>query len=75
MEEGRLYYVRNKPRVILDKRFPFAKEVEVGDKGQALFNGVIVAERIERGSDQTDWFIKKVRLSSIEKLKSREYRV
>lgn len=36
MEEGRLFptVFRKKPRIILDKRFPFVDEFELGDKGQ-----------------------------------------
>ena len=68
MEEARLYYKRRKPRVILDRRFLIFKELNVGDKGQALFNGEIEAEEIENNEDASDLLIKTRKLDRIEKV-------
>ena len=33
VESSRIYFL-NKPRLILDKKFPFARELETGTRGQ-----------------------------------------
>ena len=74
MYEGRLYTVKRKPRIILDRRFPAINGLGIGDKGQLLLSGIIDSERIEN-EDMTDVFYKTITVTDVEIINNKELRI
>lgn len=55
MEEARLFTPRRKkPRLVLDKRFPFIAGLNVGDKGQLKASFELEAERLDTDSNDNE---------------------
>lgn len=62
MQEGRLFTVKKKPRIILDKRFNDFTALRAGDKKQAIIEGQIIEERKEMSQDGTEYLIKTIKI-------------
>ena len=75
MWESRQTIIKKRSRIVLDKRFPAALQMNLGDTGQALVSGVIDAERLEFQEDGVERIIKTVRIVSVKKLENRLPRV
>lgn len=56
MQGSRLHpnIFRNKPRAILDGRFPFTADLQVGDKGQLKSILEVQSERLQMDEDGTE---------------------
>ena len=67
MQSSRDFYIRNKPRLILDKRFPFARDIEMGGKGQAQAFIEVISTSLEsdEGNDMviSEFLIKSIGLA------------
>jgi len=47
MFESRRFPQTRKPRIVLDKKFAMAKDLDIGEKGQMRANLVLDSERLE----------------------------
>lgn len=74
MFENRQPLVKKNPRIVLDKRFLAAQQMELGDSGQANLDGVIDAERLEFQEDGVERIIKTVRITDIKVLENKPAR-
>lgn len=63
MQEARAFSHPRKVRIILDKRFKQFFNFSVGDRGQGIFKGVVVGEKLE---EETDCLIKTIEIEKIE---------
>ncbi len=75
MWQSRVDTIKKRSRIVLDKRFPAAAQMNLGDTGQVLVSGVIDAERLEFQSDNVERIIKTVRITDIKKLENRIPRI
>lgn len=75
MQQNRDFTVRRNPRIILDKKFPIFKLLNVGDKGQCYLTGSISAERMETQEDGTDLLIKTIQIDEVELIENKEARI
>ena len=75
MWQSRQTTIKKRSRIVLDKRFPAALSMNLGDTGQALVDGVIDAERLEFQEDDVERIIKTVRIVNVKKLENRLPRV
>lgn len=74
MQTNRAIIIKKRPIIVLDGTFPVAKQLNVGDKGQLLFTGLIEGERKEFQEDDVEHFIKTVRMLKFEIINQREAR-
>lgn len=77
MQSSRTYsntFVK-KPRVILDKRFPFVKTLKVGDKGQ--FNAMLDIEgiRTQMDSEGNEMRLTTMKITKAEPLEQQDTRL
>ena len=75
MEGGRSFTVRNKPRVILDKRFPFVESLQVGDKGQIKAGLEVESERMQEDPDGNEVKMVTLLISKAELIEQKDTRV
>jgi len=61
MQGSRYFPIRRKARIIIDKSFPVFNDLEMGDKGQVLIDGVIEGERLEEQDDGTELYLKMIK--------------
>ncbi len=74
MWENRQPLVKKNPRIVLDKRFLAAQQMELGDSGQATLDGIIDAERLEFQEDGVERIIKTVLVTNFKILENKPAR-
>ena len=75
MESQRDLFSRRKPRVILDKRFPFTSLMNVGDKGQLKAQLIVDAERLKFEEDGNERKFVSLMILEAEPLNNKEARL
>jgi len=63
-----------KARVILDKRFPFAKNLQHGDKGQLIATLEVESIRTQMDEEDNDMVLTNVRIIKAEPLTNQDAR-
>ena len=74
MQGNRNYSEYRKSTLILDNKFPIRKDMVVGEEGQLIISGQIVAEREVELSELTV-VLKKVKVSKVEKIDLKSLRM
>ena len=74
MQQNRTGVFRVKPRVILDKRFPFAKTLEVGDTGQMSANLEVEGVMLMPDADDNDMKVTTLKITKAELIDLRDTR-
>jgi len=74
MESNRTLVLKRRPKLILDKRFPVFRELNVGDTGQMIIDGKITAERQEFHEDGVDLIVKTLEVTKAEILTNKNAR-
>lgn len=72
MQEARIFSSPKKVRIILDKRFKQFFSFSVGDRGQSIFKGEVVGERLE---EETDCLTKTIKIEKIEFINENSVRI
>ena len=75
MPLGYTTYERKKPRVVLDKRFAFANDIKLGDKGQIDCTLEVVGMRYEPDENHNDVAIIDVKIVKAEKFDAKATRI
>lgn len=75
MFESRAIILKKKPKVVLDKRFPNVRQLNLGDRGQMLMGVLVDEERLEFQEDGTERIIKRVRAVKVEILDNKPARI
>jgi len=68
MEEGRIHLIKKRPNVVLDKRFSFSKDLDIGDKGQLDMTIDILGCRVEpdhNGDDRKIFTVKIIKAKKV----------
>ena len=72
MDTGRNFYIRNKPVVILDKRFKFIKDLGVGQTGQLLIDGIKEKEFLKMDNDDVERIRYIIKITDAEMISPKE---
>ena len=73
MQGNRTLATRKKSRIIVDKSFPVYSQLNVGDSGQAIIQGIIDGERLDM-IDDIEQSIKTIRIKNMELINNKQQR-
>jgi len=74
MEEARIIPLERKSRVVLDKRFVFTKDLNIGDKGSLLADMLIENFSLIADENDNDVLYAKVKILNASLISSKETR-
>ena len=72
MEEGRTYTIQKKPTCVLAKKMFMPKNI--GEQGQALIKGTIIGDSLEFAQDDVEHIIKRIKITSFERIENKQVR-
>lgn len=72
MFQNRAIKTIKKPIIVLNKSSELYSELGIGDDGQALIKGIIIAEKINPDEDDTEFITKTIKIVSLELIKDKK---